>query len=75
MTTAILPAMLGVVAGAGITLAGARWVQTFLYGVSASDVTTITGTALSLMAIAVIAAWPSARRAATIDPVLALATD
>ena len=75
MTTAILPAMLGVIAGAAITLAGARWVQTFLYGVSASDVTTITGTALSLMAIAVIAAWPSARRAATIDPVLALATE
>jgi putative ABC transport system permease protein len=75
LATAFLPAALGVIAGAAITLTGARWVQAFLYDVSASDVTTITGTALVLIAIAVIAALPCARRAATIDPVLALSTD
>jgi putative ABC transport system permease protein len=75
LATAFLPAALGVMAGGAITLTGARWVQTFLYGVSASDVTTITGTALVLIAIALIAAWPCARRAATIDPVLALSTE
>lgn len=75
LTTAVLPATLGVMTGIGITLAGARWVQTFLYGVSASDLATIVGTTLVLMAIAVTAAWPSARRAATIDPVLALGTE
>jgi putative ABC transport system permease protein len=75
IVTAMLPAAIGIVAGIGITLAGAQWVQTFLYGVTAADAATIIGTAAILLVIAVMSAAPSARRAASIDPVLALLRD
>jgi putative ABC transport system permease protein len=75
VVTAILPAAIGIVAGIAITLAGAEWVQTFLYGVTAADTPTIAGTTALLLLIAVISASPSARRAASIDPVLALLRD
>ena len=75
IVTAILPAAIGIVAGIAITLAGREWVQTFLYGVTAADTPTIVGTTAILLLIAVISASPSARRAASIDPVLTLLRD
>jgi predicted permease len=75
IVTAILPAALGIAAGMAITLAGAQRVQTFLYGVTAADPATIMGTTAILLVIAVLSASPSARRAASIDPVLALLRD
>jgi predicted permease len=62
--------------GLAIGLAGAvffaRLIQTQLYGVSPTDPATFTGAALLLIVVAMIAAWLPARRAARIDPSLAL---
>jgi predicted permease len=65
-----------IVAGIGVGLAGARAATTLLehrlYGVSATDVWTLTSVAGLLAAIAIVASYVPARRAAAIDPIQAL---
>ena len=46
--------------------------KSFLYGVSASDPLTFTLVALLLLSIALFACWIPARRAARVDPTVAL---
>jgi putative ABC transport system permease protein len=75
LAAAGVPAAAGIVTGAAASLAGAWWIQSFLYGVSASAPSTLIGTAVLLFIIAMAAAVPSARRAAAIDPVLALGAE
>ena len=64
------------VAGLGLGLAGAlvlsRFLESLLYGVSATDPGTFAGVVGLLMAVAVIACWLPARRATRIDPLTAL---
>jgi putative ABC transport system permease protein len=62
--------------GVGLGLAGAfavtRVLSSLLYGVSATDVLTFTIAPLALGAIAVVSSYIPARRAARVDPLIAL---
>ncbi|HEX5217738.1 MAG TPA: ADOP family duplicated permease [Vicinamibacterales bacterium] len=73
--SAVVPAAIGAVAGLGVAWAAARWVQTLLYNTDVRDPLTLAAAAAALVAIAVLAAMPSARRAARIDPTIALRAD
>jgi len=49
-----------------------RFLQSFLFGITASDPTTFAGVALLMIAIAMIASYVPARRATRVDPLAAL---
>jgi putative ABC transport system permease protein len=62
--------------GCALGLAGAmaltRFLAGLLFGVEPGDPTVLAGTALLLLAAALIACWLPARRATKVDPMLAL---
>ena len=66
---------IGVLAGIALALAGGRFIAALLYGIEPGDPRVMIGVALSLLAIAAIAAFVPARRAARVDPVTALRTE
>ena len=68
LATAIVPSLLGVLAGCAIALATSRWIEAFLYEVRPLEAMTLTGAAATLLLLALLAGTSSARRAATIDP-------
>jgi predicted permease len=63
-------------AGVGLGFAGAllatRLLRSLLYGISPGDPATLGAVALLLLGVAAVAAWLPARRAAKIDPMVAL---
>ena len=63
-------------AGVAVGVAGAvgmgRFLRGVLYGVSCTDPPTIIAVAVALLAVAAIASWIPARRAAHVDPAVAL---
>jgi predicted permease len=67
------------VVGAGLGLAGAALVSRFLskllYGVASTDPLTFGISVLVLIAVAAVACWAPSRRAARIDPIVALRHD
>jgi predicted permease len=63
---------LGVGAGALLSLAATRGVGTLLFGLRANDPLSLAGAAAVLIAVALIASLVPARRAAQIDPMIAL---
>jgi len=65
-------ALLGVALGAAGSLVVTRMLQSLLFGLSAADPATYTGVALSLIVVALVACWIPARRAAKVDPMIAL---
>ncbi len=69
------PAMLGLIVGLGGALALGRTVAGLVYGIRAADPTTFAAVSLLLTGIAVLAAFVPARRAARVDPIVALRTE
>ena len=67
--------MAGVSAGVIAALAFARVIRTLLYEIPPSDLITFTVAPLTLVAIALFACWLPARRAARVDPAVALRTE
>jgi putative ABC transport system permease protein len=80
--------VLRLVIGQGLKLAGAglliglagsfalmRVMKTLLFGVSAADPLTFAASALLLLAVSLLACWVPARRAAKVDPLIALRHD
>jgi len=62
----------GLVAGLAIALAGSRYVTSLLFGIAPNDPVSLAMAAGVLLACAVFAGWLPARRAARIDPMLAI---
>jgi ABC-type antimicrobial peptide transport system permease subunit len=65
----------GVAAGLLLFTIAAQFLRTFLYGVAAGDPLTLAGATLAIVAIASVANWIPARRAAQVDPAIALRAD
>jgi putative ABC transport system permease protein len=65
-------AMIGVVAGAAVSIATARLIAALLYATSPWDAMTYYATAASLLAVALIAGYLPALRASRISPLIAL---
>ena len=68
-----------VAAGIGLGLvaayAGARAIERQLFGVAAADVATFVSVPLVLVVVAAVACWVPARRAARVDPAIALSAE
>jgi ABC-type antimicrobial peptide transport system permease subunit len=64
--------LLGVAIGAGVSAVGASMLASYLFGVTATDPVTFGGGALVLCLVGVVASYLPARRAARLDPLVAL---
>jgi ABC-type antimicrobial peptide transport system permease subunit len=65
-------ALAGVAIGVGAALWLARFISTFLFGVTARDPVAFVGVPLLLTLVALVAVWLPARRASRVDPIIAL---
>ncbi len=65
-------ALAGIALGALAALAAARLISTLLFGVSAADPLTMAGAIALMLAVTALAAFLPARRAAKVDPMIAL---
>jgi len=65
---------IGIGAAAGIlgSLVAARWIGSLLFGIRANDPATLAEAAALLLVVALFGAWIPARRAAKVDPMVAL---
>lgn len=68
-------AALGTVLGLGLTSIEARWLEAFLFGVSATDLLTTAALTLGLLLVAALASCLPALRASRIHPVEAIAAE
>jgi putative ABC transport system permease protein len=68
----VITGVLGVGAGILGSLALTRWLQSQLFGVSATDPATFAAVALVLILVSLVACWIPGRRAARVDPMVAL---
>jgi predicted permease len=67
-----VPVAVGVAAGLAVALAGARLLESLLFGIGARDPVSFTVAALFAAGVALSASWLPARRAAGVDPMVAL---
>jgi putative ABC transport system permease protein len=65
-------AILGAAVGVALAIATMQLAAKMLYGVTPSDPVTLGGVSLLLLLVALVAAWLPARRAAKMDPIVAL---
>ena len=71
----VLLAVIGTLVGTAGALVLTRYLQSFLYGVKPSDPLTMVAVAVLLIAVALLASYIPARRAASIEPMEALRTE
>jgi predicted permease len=64
--------LVGVAIGLGISAAGSMLLASYLFGVTSADAATFVGGALVLCLVSLVASYLPARRAARLDPLLAL---
>jgi predicted permease len=69
---AMLLASVGIVAGIGVALALARFLRSFLFEIQPTDPLTFIAVAGLLAVVALAACWIPARRATSVDPIVAL---
>ena len=72
MRDALLMIVGGMAVGVPLALLAAQQLTQFLYEIAAGDLVSYTGAAGVLLVIATVAAWLPARRAAAVDPIVAL---
>ena len=65
----------GLALGIAGAVAGTRFMASLLFGVQPNDLVSMAAAVLALGAVAVLAAWIPARRAAAVDPLVALRTE
>jgi predicted permease len=70
--SALLMAVVGVAIAIPVVFAILRFVRSYLFGVEPHDPATLSGAIALLLAVAILAAWIPARRAAKVDPMEAL---
>lgn len=75
VTDAAAPVVVGVAVGLGAAAATTRVVRSYLFEVTPSDPIAFAAAAACLGGFALVAAWVPARRAAAIDPMVALRTE
>ncbi len=63
---------IGLAAGLPAAIAGERWIESLLFGTNPSDPATLVGATLALLGTAALAGYLPARRAAKLDPIVAL---
>ncbi|MBS1791402.1 MAG: ABC transporter permease [Acidobacteria bacterium] len=68
----MLLVVIGAAIGLGVAFAATRLIESQLFGVSATDPLIFVGVAMLLVAVALLACWIPARRAAKVDPMIAL---
>ena len=68
----LVPAVIGIVVGAGVALAASESLRTLLFGISPTDVTTYVGVSVIVLAAAVLACLLPTRRALRVSPLTAL---
>ena len=64
--------LVGLAIGTGVAAVLVHVLKSFLFGVQPTDPTTFVGAVILFMAVALVACWLPARRAAKIDPTEAL---
>jgi predicted permease len=67
--------LVGTGLGLAAALGGARWLESFLYGVSSRDALTFAAVPVVLTAVALLACFVPARRASRVDPLVALRSE
>jgi len=72
MGESLILVTIGVAAGLAVAIAAGRLVQSLLFGLAATDAVTITTSVLVMVAVAAFASYLPARRAARVDPLVAL---
>ena len=71
----VILTVVGVIVGLGASLAGSRLLAKLLYNVESSDPVTFVGVAVLLAVVAACASYIPARRAARVDPLVAMRGD
>jgi ABC-type antimicrobial peptide transport system permease subunit len=72
MREAMTLVAIGVIIGLGAAIATTRYIESFLFGLTATDPVTIAAAILVMLAVAATACFLPARRASSVDPMTAL---